>query len=56
MKLDEFVDKLRELKEDYFKSQGKELETIEELEDFITKKKFRVSGRRHLKSLKGLGF
>lgn len=56
MKFDEFSNKLKEIKEDYHRSQGKKLETIEELEKFIALKKFRTSGRRHLKSLKGLGF
>ena len=56
MKFNEFIDKLRDIKEDYQKSQGKELKTIAELEEFIAFKKHRTSGKRHLKSLKGLGF
>jgi hypothetical protein len=56
MKFDEFVTKLKEIKEDYYKTRGKELETIQELEEYIARKKLRVAGRRHLKSLKGLGF
>jgi len=56
MKFDEFVNKLEEIKEDYYKARGKKLETIKELEEYILRKKLRVAGRRHLKSLKGLGF
>jgi hypothetical protein len=56
MKFDEFMDKLKEIKEEYRRFQGEELKTIEELEKFLTLKKFRTSKRRHLKSLKGLGF
>jgi len=56
MKFDEFVAKLKEIKEDYRKTKGKELETIDELDAFLVRKKLRTSGRRHLKSLKGLGF
>ena len=56
MKFDEFVIKLEEIKEDYYKTKGKELKTIDELDAFLVRKKLRTSGRRHLKSLKGLGF
>jgi CMP-2-keto-3-deoxyoctulosonic acid synthetase len=56
MKFHEFAEKLKEIQEEYYKTYNRKLETIEELEQFIALKKRRTSGRRHLKSLKGLGF
>ena len=55
MKFTEFSDKLKEIKDDYKKVYKKEMETIKELEQFLIIRQSRTN-RRHLKSLKGLGF
>lgn len=58
MTYDEFGTRLRQLKTEFKKSEGRELETIVELESFLTKRLVTVSrnqaGTRKLKSLRGI--
>lgn len=59
MRYDEFERKLQEVKADFRKEAGKELETVQELEQFLKDRISRVSVRKMrpaLKSLRGLGF
>jgi hypothetical protein len=53
MTYDEFADKLRKAKSDYLTEYGKKLETIDELETFLTR---RLIGKKKtgLKSLRGI--
>ena len=53
LKFDEFVDKLQQVKEDFRNENGREVETVAELEAFVRRRKVRTKGRRHLTSLKG---
>jgi len=50
---DEFSDKLREIKSDYLKAHGRELHTVEELENYLIRRKVSKKKTRALKSLKG---
>jgi len=52
MKFDEFTNKLKEIKESFKRRHGRDLQTIEELEQYLADRKFGVK-RRHLTSLKG---
>jgi len=53
LKFDEFLDKLHELKQEFRIQNGKPLETIEELESYLRRRKMGLTGRRRLRSLKG---
>lgn len=53
MSFDEFSKKLQDLKDEYRRVFQKEVVTVQELEDFMARRKYRKGGRA-LKSLKGL--
>lgn len=58
MNYDEFLDRLREYREEYRAAYGRELKTIDQLEEYLSRRKtgrVRRSGRRALKSLRGFG-
>lgn len=55
MQSNEFYEALQKIKEDFFKSRKKNLETVTELEEYITKLMvFRSKRSKSLKSLKGI--
>lgn len=56
MRFDEFLEKLREVLTEYERDVGRKAETVRELEEYLAGRKFRTSGRRHLRSLKGFNF
>lgn len=57
MKFDEFVEKLDSIKQEFKSLNGRDVQTIEELETFLKNKKLApklaLGNRRSLKSLKG---
>jgi hypothetical protein len=60
MRYDEFEQKLREVKEDFRATHGRDVETLQELESFLRDRRLKADGLRKgrptLKSLRGLGF
>jgi len=53
MRFDEFLEKLRETLAEYERDVGRKAKTVRELEDYVRRRKLRLSGRRQLTSLKG---
>ncbi|KKK83541.1 hypothetical protein LCGC14_2792340 [marine sediment metagenome] len=54
MRYDQFTERLQELKEDFKKFYGREIETMAEFDVYLKQRKIRSLGRRNLTSLKGL--
>jgi hypothetical protein len=54
MGFDEFATRLKDIKADFLKAHGRELKTVEELEQYLMRRKFSPKGSKALKSLKGL--
>jgi hypothetical protein len=55
MHFDEFLERLRKLKIEYKLNTGKDLNTVEELEQYLDRRLVKRN-TRNLKSLKGLSF
>lgn len=53
MKFDAFSDKLEEIAEEFRLENGRDIETVDELREYLRRRKVRVKGRRQLTSLKG---
>lgn len=53
MTYDEFSDKLKQIKSEFFSVKNKKIETVKELEEYLVERKVRPKSKK-LRSLRGL--